>query len=29
MKKTIFNLILLLVASWLLNACDSEGDKFD
>jgi len=29
MKKTIFNLILLLAASWLLSACDSEGDKFD
>ena len=29
MKKTIFNLILLLAAGWLLSACDSEGDKFD
>ena len=30
MKKTIFNLLLLFVAaSWLLTACDSEGDKFD
>ena len=29
MKKTIFNLILLLATGWLLSACDSEGDKFD
>ena len=29
MKKTIFNILLLLVVGTMFTACDSEGDKFD
>ena len=29
MKKSIFNILLLLAVGALFNACNSEGDKFD
>ncbi len=29
MKKSIFNILLLLAVGVLFNACNSEGDKFD
>ena len=29
MRKTIYNILLLLVVGGLFTACDSEGDKFD
>ena len=29
MKKTIFNILLLLVVGTVFTACNSEGDKFD